>query len=466
MADSKLVNLEMYTPHADTGRGGQKVQAIVVHHMAAELTAYECGKVFQNRYASAHYGIGSDGRIGQYVRESNTAWACGNRSWNQRTISIECANDGGAPNWHVADLTIKKCVQLVADICIRHGIKQVVFTGDLSGNLIMHRYIVSTACPGPYLAGKFRYIADEVNKILRATGTGADMKEYKKYKALRNVNVYKDHSIRSGKVGTIKKGEIVTGTDWHRDDWVKIAEVKNWVPIKGSLGTYLEPVPKLVYTVTNPGGVNIYPDPEHKRKMIKNVKKGSQLTATKWVGNQAYFPSVGGYGAVSCLTVGNRREVFLKILDRIGKEMAQAGYRYNKHGCAVTYAKSKANKITDCAHYVSYAMQQEGLIKYGKCFWLDTTIHGTAAEEIKTSPILTVTYPRKLWKNIALQPGDIVGYGYSTGQHTQVYAGKDKFGYPLFMTGGTLDVNGGDFGPKRKPWYEKEPIDVLIRIKV
>lgn len=294
------------------------------------------------------------------------------------------------------------------------------------------------------------------------------IKEYKKYRAKRAVNVYKNHSITSGKVATIRKGEIITGTDWFRDDWTKTLEHSGWTPLKGSLGVYFEPVKSIVYTVTNPGGINIYPDPEHKGKMIVNVKRASQLTATKWSGNQAFFPSVGGWGAISCVTVGNRREVFIKILDRIGKEMAEAGYKYNKHGCALTYAKSKKNKVTDCAHYVSYADQELGLIPYGACFWLDTTFHGSEAaiKAIKSSPVLSVSYPKKKYTELKLEPGDTVGYGYSTGQHMMVFDHYDSSGKPYFMTGGTTDVNNGNFGPKRKTWYENEPIDVLIRIKV
>ncbi len=294
------------------------------------------------------------------------------------------------------------------------------------------------------------------------------IKEYKKYRAKRAVNVYKNHSITSGKVATIRKGEIITGTDWFRDDWTKTLEHSGWTPLKGSLGVYFEPVKSIVYTVTNPGGINIYPDPEHKGKMIVNVKRASQLTATKWSGNQAFFPSVGGWGAISCVTVGNRREVFIKILDRIGKEMAEAGYKYNKHGCALTYAKSKKNKITDCAHYVSYADQELGLIPYGTCFWLDTTFHGSEAaiKAIKSSPVLSVSYPKKKYTELKLEQGDTVGYGYSTGQHMMVFDHYDSSGKPYFMTGGTTDVNNGNFGPKRKTWYENEPIDVLIRIKV
>ena len=35
----------------------------------------------------------------------------------------------------------------------------------------MHKWVVATACPGPYLASKFKYIEQEVNKILGSTTT-------------------------------------------------------------------------------------------------------------------------------------------------------------------------------------------------------------------------------------------------------------------------------------------------------
>lgn len=294
-------------------------------------------------------------------------------------------------------------------------------------------------------------------------------KEYKKYKALRAVNVYKDHSIKSGKVGTAKKGSIYTGTDWYRDDWVKIPYLGGWVPIKGSLGTYLEPVTKLVYTVTNDHGVNIYPDPEHKGKMILNVKKGAELTATKWTATQAYFPEVKGWGAISCVRIGDRRDTLIWQLQTIGAFMAAERYTYSTKNLQPTLAKSKKDKRTDCAHYVSYAMQAVGLIPYGKCFWLDKTIHGTAAADIKASPVLSVSYPNKDWKDLNLKPGDVVGYGYTVkgvkGQHTQVFAGTDKLGRPLWYSGGTSDVNGRNYGPKLKPTYAARKVNVLIRIK-
>ena len=172
MSQSKLVNLTMLTSHigypdGKKGRGGAKIDKIFVHHMAGVLTAKQCGNVFKSRPASAHYGIGSDGKIGQYVKEEDTAWHCASKSYNQRSIGIELSNDTGAKGgWHVADKTIAKCVDLIVDICKRNGIKKINYTGDLKGNLCMHRWTASTSCPGPYLSKKFKYIADQVNKKL------------------------------------------------------------------------------------------------------------------------------------------------------------------------------------------------------------------------------------------------------------------------------------------------------------
>jgi hypothetical protein len=70
----------------------------------------------------------------------------------------------------VPDKTIETAIQLVADICKRNGIKKLNYTGDLSGNLCMHCWVASTACPGPYLKSKFKYIASEVNKLLGSGG--------------------------------------------------------------------------------------------------------------------------------------------------------------------------------------------------------------------------------------------------------------------------------------------------------
>lgn len=177
MSQSKLVDVSIWTNHkgypdGSSGRKGTKIDKIFVHHMAGVLTAKQCGNVFKSREASAHYGIGCDGKIGQYVKEEDAAWHAGNMSYNLRSIGIELSNDGGAKtNWHVADKTIAKCIDLIVDICKRNGIKKINYTGDLKGNLCMHTWVASTSCPGPYLKKKFKYIAEQVNKKLNAKPT-------------------------------------------------------------------------------------------------------------------------------------------------------------------------------------------------------------------------------------------------------------------------------------------------------
>lgn len=165
MSNSALVNYTKLSPHYDS-RGGHRITDITIHHMAGNLSVYECGEVFQTRPASSNYGIDSQGRVGMYVQEKYASWANGNFASNQRSITIELANDRTGGNWHVSDKAINKCIELCVDVCKRNGIAKLNFTGNKYGNLTMHRYFMATACPGDYLASKFPYIASEVNKRL------------------------------------------------------------------------------------------------------------------------------------------------------------------------------------------------------------------------------------------------------------------------------------------------------------
>lgn len=166
MSNSSLVTYRYLVNNKTNGRGGKKIEKIFVHHMAGNLTVKQCGNVFRNRPASAHYGINGNA-IGQYVDEKNTAWHCGNFNWNQRSIGIELANSTGAKGgWKVADSTINTAIRLIADVCKRNGISKLVYTGDMKGNLCMHRWVASTACPGPYLSKQFKRIETGVNALL------------------------------------------------------------------------------------------------------------------------------------------------------------------------------------------------------------------------------------------------------------------------------------------------------------
>lgn len=167
MSNSSLVNYTKLSPNCSKPRN-QAITKITIHHMAGNLTVERCGELFanKNRSASSNYGIGSDGRIGLYVEEANRSWCSGNADNDNKAITIEVANDGGAPDWHVSDKAYESLINLCVDICQRNGIKALHFTGDANGNLTQHNYFQATACPGPYLKSRFVDIANMVNERL------------------------------------------------------------------------------------------------------------------------------------------------------------------------------------------------------------------------------------------------------------------------------------------------------------
>lgn len=185
MSNSNLVTFTKLSPNCNRPRAN-KIDTIVIHHMAGVLSVEQCGNVFAStsRQASSNYGVDSSGNVGLYVEEKDRSWATSSPAIDNKAVTIEVANDKAGGNWHVSDKALKKTIELCADICKRNGIKKLNFTGDKTGNLLMHRYFAPTACPGEYLASKFPYIAKEVNKILNKKGDELTMTQYEELKKL------------------------------------------------------------------------------------------------------------------------------------------------------------------------------------------------------------------------------------------------------------------------------------------
>lgn len=145
------------------GRAGEKVNKIVIHHVAGTNFDSMPG-IWNTRQASAHYGIGVNGAIRAYVDENNTAWHAGNWDDNVSSIGIEHTNSGGAPSWPIAQATIDASAKLCADIAKRHGLGQLV----PMKNLFPHSHFSATSCPG-VLLGKLQEIANKANAINNGT---------------------------------------------------------------------------------------------------------------------------------------------------------------------------------------------------------------------------------------------------------------------------------------------------------
>lgn len=175
MSNSPLVTYTKLSPN-HSGKRNHAIDTISIHCMAGNASVETCGALFANpsRKASSNYGIGSDGRIALYVDEANRSWCSSSSSNDNRAITIEVANNGGAPDWPVSNKAYAALLDLVTDICKRNGIKKLVWSTNKNDrinhkngcNMTIHRDFSNKSCPGDYLYNRHGQIAAEVNKRL------------------------------------------------------------------------------------------------------------------------------------------------------------------------------------------------------------------------------------------------------------------------------------------------------------
>ncbi|MBQ6582517.1 MAG: hypothetical protein IJH77_01680 [Mogibacterium sp.] len=159
---------------------------------------------------------------------------------------------------------------------------------------------------------------------------------------------------------------------------------------------------------------------------------------------------------------------FLASLGVLARSLREDGFIYSNHGVRSTHARAltASTRKSNCALYVSWAMQMVGTLPEGETIWLDTKIHGSGTDTVKHSDKLAVCYPGIRTADCGLVPGDIVGwYNDQNGSfHTAVYAGMNENGDYLWFTAGPRDFKAKDFGPKVVKAYEERPLRVLIRM--
>lgn len=168
--NSPLTSYVRLSPNADFPRE-EKITKITIHHMGADLTLDALGASFgrRDREASANYGIDSSGNIGLYVEEVNRSWASSSPENDHAAVTIEVANEETGGNWRVSDRAYEALIALCTDICRRNGMEELVYTGDTSGSLTIHKMFADTACPGPYLESRMEEIAETVSKNLKGS---------------------------------------------------------------------------------------------------------------------------------------------------------------------------------------------------------------------------------------------------------------------------------------------------------
>lgn len=140
----------------------QAVNKIILHH-AATTDFDGIGRTFKSQGVSAHYGVGRNNNVDQYVAESNTAYHSGITknglpNPNPSSIGIENVNTAGEPNWPVDNKTVDTLVELVYDVARRHNLLPLV----VGKNLFQHKDWSNTYCAGR-IGDRIQEIADRVN---------------------------------------------------------------------------------------------------------------------------------------------------------------------------------------------------------------------------------------------------------------------------------------------------------------
>lgn len=137
------------------------VAGIVIHH-AATTDFDGIGRTFRNAAAqvSAHYGVGRENNVDQYVSESDTAYHAGHWEANKKYIGIENVNLSYG-DWAIDERTVNTLIELCVDIVRRNKLGALV----VGQNFFGHKDFKATACPSQLYA-RLAEIATRVNAIV------------------------------------------------------------------------------------------------------------------------------------------------------------------------------------------------------------------------------------------------------------------------------------------------------------
>lgn len=156
------------SPNHFHGRAGYSINHITLHIMVGRLAGTDSVFLNPNSQASAHYGIGSDGAVHQYVSESDGCWSDANFVSNNSCVSIE--HEGGMEGVVCTRACMDASARLCADIARRQGWTRLWHDG-LNGNVWLHREVPGTdhfGCPDKAVNGlDADYVIERANQLLQ-----------------------------------------------------------------------------------------------------------------------------------------------------------------------------------------------------------------------------------------------------------------------------------------------------------
>ena len=144
-----------------SSRFGTPIQRVIVHHWAG-VVGGDNRLTNPNQEVSANYILYSDGTLVGQVPEEFRAWTSGSPAADNNAITVETQNTAVGGDWPVSDAAIAKLTELIADVANRYG-----WGGVGDGNVVGHREVYATACPGEYLFSRLPSITDNANAMVR-----------------------------------------------------------------------------------------------------------------------------------------------------------------------------------------------------------------------------------------------------------------------------------------------------------
>lgn len=145
------------------------IHSIVLHTMVGTVQGADARFNTPNSQVSAHYGVGLNGSIYQWVDEDNVAYHAGDWIVNQTSIGIEC-EDGTNPQTNPTgynnprpDTLYESAAKLVADICKFYDFpadpEHIFRHGDVIDKTV---YPGGTSCPDALDTGRIIAMAHDI----------------------------------------------------------------------------------------------------------------------------------------------------------------------------------------------------------------------------------------------------------------------------------------------------------------
>lgn len=201
------------SPNHYHGRNGYAVTHITLHIMVGHLAGTDSVFLNPGSQASAHYGIGADGTVHQYVREDDGSYSDANFASNNSTISIE--HEGGMAGVPCTQACMDASARLCADIARRHGWTHLWHDG-LNGNIWLHREVPGTdhyGCPDRCVnALPVDQVINRANELLR----GDDMSAEDVWNFKQNGVLMRDRVQGTDAAANATKTELFRLSQWDK----------------------------------------------------------------------------------------------------------------------------------------------------------------------------------------------------------------------------------------------------------